>query len=364
MQAVSAEPTIMLMFIIAIIVLGGIFILAGGVHLLVPLLHHFGLIALGLLALALLGFLFVGWHVAPQSTHVTTINASGQQTTAIAYGDASSSAPTWASSLKILIIAVAVIGAIVALAHKRVFAHPHVLGVGGLIFAVLVVLTVLGLYFARSDLSHRAAVAARSSVPAPSGWESYRVSGSSDSSTTHIPIDSSAEKKPEAETNPPEGVQGSEPKDANLPAWVNQPPHWKDANSQVFVIVVRSGLVADPNLLEEQLDNKMVARTNKYIEEQVLRRSGAGDIAGFDADYLREHCIRQRYPSDGNDSGAKELFAQLEFDRAFRDEANRRYHEFVSTERLQQTGGIAAAAFAVLGGLYLFLRTTGRKQTN
>jgi hypothetical protein len=47
MQAVSAEPTIMPMLIIAIIVLGGIFLLAGGVHLLGPLLHHFGLIALG-----------------------------------------------------------------------------------------------------------------------------------------------------------------------------------------------------------------------------------------------------------------------------------------------------------------------------
>jgi hypothetical protein len=362
MQPVSAEPTIMLMFVIAIVVLGGIFILAGGVHLLVPLLHHFGLIALGLLVLALLGFLFVGWHVAPQSTHVT-INASAQQTTAIAYGDASSSAPTWASGLKFLIIAVAVIGAIVALAHKRVFAHPHVLGAGGLIFAVLVVLAVLGLYFARSDLSHRVAVKTPS-VPALSGWESYRGSSSGDSTTTQIPIVSSAEKKPEAEANPPEGVQGSEQKDANIPAWVNQPPHWKDANGQVFVIVVRSGLVTDPNLLEEQLDNKMVARTNKYIEEQVLRRSGAGDIAGFDADYLREHCVRLRYPSDGNTSGAKELFAQLEFDRAFRDEANQRYHEFVSEERLRQTGGIAAAAFAVLGGLYLFLRTTGRKQTN
>ena len=62
-------------------------------------------------------------------------------------------------------------------------------------------------------------------------------------------------------------------------------------------------------------------------------------------------------------SGTKELFAQLEFDRAFRDEVNRRYHEFISAERLQQTGGIVAAAFAVLGGLYLFLRTTARKQT-
>jgi hypothetical protein len=170
-----------------------------------------------LVALALLGFLFVGLHVAPHSTYVATIDASGQ-TTAVAYGDASSTAPTWASVLKILIIAVVVIGAIAALAHKGILAHPHVLGVGGLIFAVLVVLAVLALYFARWDLSHRAAVDALSSVPASSGWESYRGSGSGDSSTTQIPIDSSAEKKPEAEANPPEGVQGNEPKDANVPA--------------------------------------------------------------------------------------------------------------------------------------------------
>ena len=67
--------------------------------------------------------------------------------------------------------------------------------------------------------------------------------------------------------------------------------------------MVRSGLVTDPNLLEEQLDNKMVARTNQYIDEQVLRRTGASDVVGFDADYLREHCVRQRYPTDGKTAG-------------------------------------------------------------
>jgi hypothetical protein len=121
-------------------------------------------------------------------------------------------------------------------------------------------------------------------------------------------------------------------------------------------------LVTDPNLLEEQLDNKMVARTNQYIEEQVLRRTGASDVVGFDADYLREHCVRQRYPTDGKTAGSRELFAQLEFDRQFRDEVNSRYNQFLSQQRLQQTGGVAAAAFAVLGGLYLFLRTTAKKK--
>ena len=56
------------------------------------------------------------------------------------------------------------------------------------------------------------------------------------------------------------------------------------------------------------------------------------------------------------------MFAQLEFDRQFRDEVNRRYTQFLGQERLQQTGGVAAAAFAVLGGLYLFLRTTSKKK--
>ena len=177
-----------------------------------------------------------------------------------------------------------------------------------------------------------------------------------------IPVESASNAKPEADTNSADDVKQSETAKTDLPAWVEEPPHWKDAGGRTFVIVVRSGLVTDPNLLEEQLDNKMVARTNQYIDEQVLRRTGASDVVGFDADYLREHCVRQRYPTDGKTAGSRELFAQLEFDRQFRDEVNRRYTQFLGQERLQQTGGVAAAAFAVLGGLYLFLRTTSKKK--
>lgn len=184
-----------------------------------------------------------------------------------------------------------------------------------------------------------------------------------DATTAEIPIDASAEK-PEADTTPSDKPAQNESNDANTPAWVNEPPHWKDNSGRTFVIVVRSGLVTDPNLLEEQLDLKMVARTNQYIDEQLLRRSGAADIVSFDADYLREHCVQQRFPTAGMTAGTKELFAQLEFDRQFRDEVNRRYNQFISQDRLEQTGGVVAAAFAALGGLYLFLRTTARKQPN
>jgi hypothetical protein len=410
MHHIMAQPTLWPMFslliVVAVFVLVVMMIMVGGAHVLGALFHHFGAVALVLLVLFGLGFLFVGF-VSPHANYVATMHtgdgtaeivtppdpplppgyqsmeARGGNSEYVSTISTSGETVAWIGIAKLLLIAVAVIGAIAVVAHKSAAVHPGVLAGGKILSAVvaLAALGVLAIFFMRVNMSQRAMVKssfpATPAVPRISGQidlsgqpDAISLAGhrhsepsSHDSTTAEIPIDSSAEK-PEAEANSGDNSARHETNDANIPAWVNEPQHWKDPNGQVFVIVVRSGLVTDPNLLEEQLDLKMVARTNQYIEEQILRRPGAGDIVGFDADYLREHCVRMRYPSDGNTSGTKELFAQLEFDRAFRAEVNRRYHEFISDERLQQTSGIVAAAFAALGGLYLFLRTTARKQSN
>jgi hypothetical protein len=412
MHQVLAQPTLLpmfsLIFAIAIGVLVVMMVLVGGAHVLGALFHHFGAVALVLLVLFGLGFLFVR-IVAPHANNVATMHSGdghseivtppipplppGYQAMEDRGGNSeyfsttiptSGETPVWVAIAKVLLIAVAVIGAMIALvAHKAAVVHPGVLA-GGKILSALVALAALGvlaIFFMRVGTSQHAMV--KSSYPATpallrnsgainlSGQPDaialaghrHSEPGAHDATTAEIPIDASAEK-PEADATPDNNLAQNDTKDANTPAWVNEPQHWKDPNGQVFVIVVRSGLVTDPNLLEEQLDLKMVARTNQYIDEQLLRRGGAADIVGFDADYLREHCVRQRFPSDGSTAGAKELFAQLEFDRSFRETVMHRYHEFISDERLQQTSGIVAAAFAALGGLYLFLRTTARKQPN
>jgi hypothetical protein len=396
-----------LLIVVAIFVLVIMMIMVGGAHALGALFHHFGAVALVLLVLFGLGFLFVG-VVTPRANSVATMHTGdgtaeiatssipplppGYQSMEARSGNSeyvsttiSTSGETvaWIGIAKVLLIAVAVIGAIAVVAHKSAVIHPGVLAGGKILSAVvaLAALGVLAIFFMRVGVSQRAMV--KSSFPAtpavpriPSqinlsgqpdtislAGHRHSEPGSHDSTTAEIPIDASAEK-PEADATPGDNPAQNESKDTNTPAWVNEPPHWKDNSGRTFVITVRSGLVTDPNLLEEQLDLKMIARTNQYIDEQVLRRPGAADIVGFDADYLRENCVRQRFPTAGMTAGTKELFAQLEFDRQFRDEVNHRYNQFISQDRLEQTGGVVAAAFAALGGLYLFLRTTARKQPN
>ncbi len=212
----------------------------------------------------------------------TTISTSGET-------------PAWIAIAKVLLIAIAVIGAIAVVAHKSAVIHPGVLA-GGKILSVVVALAalaVLAIFFMRVGVSHRTMVqspySATPAVPRISGQinlsgqpnaislagHRHSEPSSHDSTTAEIPIDTSVEK-PEADATPGDNSAQNETKDANTPAWVNEPPHWGDTN-RTFVIVVRSGLVTEPNLLEEQLDLKMVARTNQYIEDQVLRRPGAGD---------------------------------------------------------------------------------------
>jgi hypothetical protein len=367
---VTQNLWLMPMIVVALIILGVIFLLAGGAHLLGPLLHHFGLVAIGLIAVMLLIFVLRTGSVSSRSNQVAMIDGAGGSAMVSTGGGSADVA--WVGWVKLGLIAALAIGGIAALAHSGIFTHPHVLGVGGAILAVVLGLALLGFFIVPSQHVKTPATP----QPTPDIPEialhtdllRYQKDVRNDGRHTPtavdstIPVESADNAQPKADTTSTDDLKQSDTAKADLPAWVEEPPHWKDAGGRTFVIVVRSGLVTDPNLLEEQLDNKMVARTNQYIEEQVLRRTGASDVVGFDADYLREHCVRQRYPTDGKTAGAREMFAQLEFDRQFRDEVNRRYTQFLGQERLQQTGGVAAAAFAVLGGLYLFLRTTSKKK--
>jgi hypothetical protein len=373
MQSIPPEPAFVPMIVVACIILGVIFLLAGGAHLLGPLLHHFGLVAIGLIAVVLLIFVLRAGFVSSRANHVAMIDGAAGNVMVSTSGGSVDFA--WVGWVKLGLIAALVIGGIAAVVHSGVFAHPHALGVGSAILAVVLGLVLLGFFIVPTQQMQTPATPQPTpDVPGivvhtnPQRYQKdLRITGQHSPTTVDspsIPVESAANAQPETDTKTADDAKESDTAKTDLPAWVNEPPHWKDAGGRTFVIVVRSGLVTDPNLLEEQLDNKMVARTNQYIDEQVLRRTGASDVAGFDADYLREHCVRQRYPTDGKTAGARELFAQLEFDRQFRDEVNSRYNQFLSQQRLQQTGGVAAAAFAVLGGLYLFLRTTKPKQSN
>ncbi len=137
---------------------------------------------------------------------------------------------------------------------------------------------------------------------------------------------------------------------AKRPDWMNEPP---SKHGDVYVVSVESGVYADPSIRDQMLEAKMVAAANRYIDELMYRQGGVADVVTLDADYL-QNFVREHSISPAKD----EIFVQLEFNKRFRDEVDRRYKSFLSLGRLEQLGGIAAGAIVLLGGLYCYLRAT------
>ena len=97
----------------------------------------------------------------------------------------------------------------------------------------------------------------------------------------------------------------------------------------------------------------MVAAANRYIDDIVYHQPGVSDALALDADYL-QNFVRERSISTAKD----ETFVQLDFNKRFRDEIAYRYRQFISLGRLEQLGGGALGALAILGTLYCYLRIT------
>ena len=141
------------MIVVALIILGVIFLLAGGAHLLGPLLHHFGLVAIGLIAVVLLIFVLRAGYVSSRSNQVAMVDGAGGNVMVATSGGSADFA--WAGWVKLGLIAALAIGGIAALAHSGIFAHPHVLGVGGAILAVVLGLALLGFFIVPTQVSQQ-----------------------------------------------------------------------------------------------------------------------------------------------------------------------------------------------------------------
>src|SRR5690606_30855129 len=95
----------------------------------------------------------------------------------------------------------------------------------------------------------------------------------------------------------PESAIIAESIDPNLPTWATEPPKRIDDS---YFVVVKSGSYSDPNIRDEMLDKKMVAAAEKYIDERLYRsETDVSKLAGVDANYLRENCVKEQYPAEG-----------------------------------------------------------------
>src|SRR5215831_16883176 len=102
-EVVTHNLSLMPMAIVVLIILGGVFLLAGGIHLLGPLLHHFGLVLLGLLAIGALIFVMRLGLSSTNVKHVAVIDSSGDNvmvsSTGVAHSDVA-----WIGILKLGLI--------------------------------------------------------------------------------------------------------------------------------------------------------------------------------------------------------------------------------------------------------------------
>jgi hypothetical protein len=168
----------------------------------------------------------------------------------------------------------------------------------------------------------------------------------------------SGDRKAENDETAPAASTDKPPANDSRPAWIKAGSH-RDGDS--FLMVVQTGPYADPLIREQMLDATMIVETNRFIDDMLYHRSGVGNAVNIESEYLRSNCLRKQYPQDDAGADEKQLFAQLEFNNEFKSEVDRRYRQFLSLDRVQILGGLGATGFALLGGIYIFLRMMPKK---
>jgi hypothetical protein len=220
--------------------------------------------------------------------------------------------------------------------------------------AVVIILVVFGYWMIRAEKmenQRRGAMQSRlRSIGQSFNGEAAKVSSPEKSSDAKVPIDAA---KPDA------AALSGDRATTSAPTWLNDPPQKR---GEAYYVVVRSGEVSDVAMREESLDVKMVAASQRYIDEMLYRDSDVSRAAKIDAPYLRDHCVAAEYTS--TETGSEETFVQLKFDQRFRDEVKSRFRQHVSTSRVEQLGSISLGVLGVLAAALAFLRFTKPRVEN
>jgi hypothetical protein len=144
-----------------------------------------------------------------------------------------------------------------------------------------------------------------------------------------------------------------------LPTWTSKRSH-KQGDSVFYVVHLGAQDTSSP-ARDDLLDAQMLVAAQQYIDEKLYPGEDVSKIIHVDANYLRDNCLKQTYPAGENMVSGKDFYAQLDFDKKFRAEVDRRYRQIVGWDHLQRLGNLATIGLAVLGGLYIYLRTTTAK---
>jgi hypothetical protein len=194
-------------------------------------------------------------------------------------------------------------------------------------------------------------------IDAPSRTQNSRLANNKTTSKTDKPDVVEAPDPSASDESSPAANSTSHAVDESLPSWAKARPY-RDKDSFFVVVQAES---TDPMIREQLLDEKMVLEANRYIDDMLYHRSGVSAMVSITPEYLRENCLRNQYPTGAAAGDDSQIFAQLEFNSKFKKEVDDRYRKFMSLDRVQGLGAFAAAALAVLGGLYAFLRFSPKR---
>ena len=262
------------------------------------------------------------------------------------------STPTWAklAPVTLILLGIAVAVALIANPHFRAFLQSRP---AAIILAVCAIAFMMFLFAVR--VSYQPAAMSSGSANRPNSAPSL--------ATMRPPARPPAEREstqPKAERPTeatPVAAEKTEGDAVPPPEWVHREPARTD---DPYYIVASSGDFTDAFARDEMLSAQMVNAADRYIRE-VLRRPAVADAVKFDPAYLRSAYFDTQYPPPGSAAAGEETFVRLKFDSHFRDEVDRRWQEFVSSEHLEKLSGYSAVGLALLGVVYIYLRATSPK---
>jgi hypothetical protein len=286
-------------------------------------------------------------HDAPTATRVPE---------AVAMREEVSSSPAWSKlgMLALALLGIAGLGALIANPHFRAFlqSRPGAITLAACPLAVIVVLFLVRSSYhstkmsAEIDAAQATAFEAahRNVAPKPTSIRNSDKPTNSKTTAAALPSETTAER---SETDP-----------ASLPDWVHREPSPSD---NPYYVVVNSGDFTEDSFAREEMLNAQTANAvDQYIRTVMRRPAEVVEAVKFDPSYLRSTYSDEQYPPAGAATTEKS-YVRLKFDSRFRDEVDRRWRDFVSSDRLEKLSGFSAVGLALLGVVYIYLRATSPK---
>jgi hypothetical protein len=138
-------------------------------------------------------------------------------------------------------------------------------------------------------------------------------------------------------------------------------PDWLDADptleGQEQFVSVRGGPYPKTRECERHLDKEILRVTREYIDEY-LGTPKASALVSYNLDEIKDRLVETVFSEklDTSVGIMNQVHARLRFDRAFRNELDRRWARIRAGSRLLQTGMGAAIVLLLIGILFTYFR--------